>query len=54
MDTLKVTAEYKLSQWMKVIQFYEKKNFREIKTIELPEKFPVMDVDKKFYCYHLQ
>lgn len=41
-------------QYLAAHRFYEKNNFKEIKMIELPEEFPVMDVDKKFYCYHLQ
>lgn len=30
-------------------KFYEKKNFIEISKSTLPEKFPIMDVDTKFY-----
>jgi hypothetical protein len=35
------------------LNFYEKNNFIEIKEEELPDEFPVMEVDKKFYCYYL-
>lgn len=31
-------------------RFYEKQGFREISRPELPERFPVMAVDTKFYC----
>ena len=31
-------------------RFYEKNGFREIARAELPERFPVMVVDTKFYC----
>ena len=30
-------------------RFYEKRNFRELPKAELPEAFPVMAVDSKFY-----
>ena len=30
-------------------RFYEKRNFRELSKAELPEAFPVMAVDSKFY-----
>jgi N-acetylglutamate synthase-like GNAT family acetyltransferase len=30
-------------------RFYEKRNFRELQKAELPEAFPVMAVDSKFY-----
>ena len=35
-------------------RFYEKSGFREIARGELPESFPVMVVDTKFYCRALQ
>ncbi len=38
-------------QFLAAHRFYEKNNFQEIATAELPEKFPVMAVDKKFYKY---
>jgi N-acetylglutamate synthase-like GNAT family acetyltransferase len=31
-------------------RFYEKNGFREIARAELPERFPVMVVDTRFYC----
>jgi GNAT superfamily N-acetyltransferase len=31
-------------------RFYEKSGFREIARAELPESFPIMVVDSKFYC----
>ena len=34
-------------------RFYEKSGFREIARAELPERFPVMVVDTKFYCHAL-
>ncbi len=34
-------------------RFYEKKGFQEIGETDLPETFPVMAVDKKFYRYDL-
>lgn len=35
-------------------RFYEKNNFIEINREELPETFPVMEVDKIFYRYHIK
>jgi N-acetylglutamate synthase-like GNAT family acetyltransferase len=40
-------------QFLAAHRFYEKNNFIEIKEEELPDEFPVMEVDKKFYCYYL-
>ena len=34
-------------------RFYEKNEFIEIEKSELPERFPVMEVDTKFYKYSL-
>jgi hypothetical protein len=34
-------------------RFYEKSGFVEIKREELPEGFPVMEVDRKFYRHDL-
>jgi RimJ/RimL family protein N-acetyltransferase len=31
-------------------RFYEKNAFREVDLRELPESFPIMLVDTKFYC----
>lgn len=31
-------------------RFYEKNGFREIARSELPESFPIVSVDTKFYC----
>lgn len=31
-------------------RFYEKNGFRQITRAELPERFPVMQVDTRFYC----
>ncbi len=33
-------------------RFYEKNGFAEVDQESLPESFPVMQVDKKFYRYH--
>ena len=35
-------------------RFYEKNGFTEIAKTELPESFPIMAVDTKFYCLSLQ
>ena len=35
-------------------RFYEKNGFIEITTNQLPPQFPRMEVDTKFYCYHLK
>ncbi len=40
-------------QFLAAHRFYEKHNFTEVTKDELPEEFPLMDVDKKFYCYQL-
>ena len=31
-------------------RFYEKNGFQEIASSELPQNFPIMEVDTKFYC----
>lgn len=38
-------------QFLAAHRFYEKNGFIEIKAEELPSDFPIMAVDKKFYCY---
>jgi N-acetylglutamate synthase-like GNAT family acetyltransferase len=40
-------------QYIAAHRFYEKNGFTEIRREDLPSNFPVMDVDKKFYCYAL-
>lgn len=40
-------------QFLAAHRFYEKNGFKEIDKEELPVNFPIMDVDKKFYCYSL-
>jgi N-acetylglutamate synthase-like GNAT family acetyltransferase len=40
-------------QFLAAHRFYEKNGFQEIGRDELPESFPVMEVDKKFYRYDL-
>ncbi|WP_207652681.1 GNAT family N-acetyltransferase [Desulfosporosinus sp. FKA] len=40
-------------QFLAAHRFYEKNGFREISQKSLPSNFPVMEVDKKFYCYEL-
>lgn len=40
-------------QFLAAHSFYEKNGFKEISMDDLPAEFPVMDVDKKFYCYSL-
>ncbi len=40
-------------QFLAAHRFYEKNGFVEIEKDELPAEFPVMQVDKKFYCYRL-
>lgn len=40
-------------QFLAAHRFYEKNGFKEIDKKELPANFPIMDVDKKFYCYSL-
>lgn len=40
-------------QFLAAHRFYEKNGFKEIAKEELPKSFPVMEVDKKFYCYIL-
>ncbi len=34
-------------------RFYKKNGFKEISMEELPESFPVMKVDRKFYCFEI-
>ena len=36
-------------KFIRAQQFYEKNSFKEIKKQELPETFPIMEVDVKFY-----
>jgi len=38
-------------QFLAAHRFYEKNGFTEIGTTELPQSFPVLQVDKKFYQY---
>lgn len=38
-------------QFLAAHRFYEKNGFISIDHGELPEKFPILQVDKKFYCY---
>ncbi|PGM59517.1 GNAT family N-acetyltransferase [Bacillus sp. AFS053548] len=38
-------------QFLAAHRFYEKNGFTSIEVTDLPEKFPVMKVDKKFYKY---
>ena len=38
-------------QFLAAHRFYEKNGFMEIMPDELPSNFPVMEVDKKFFCY---
>ncbi len=45
---LGTTERYKAAH-----RFYEKNGFIEIETNQLPTQFPRMEVDTKFYCYHL-
>lgn len=40
-------------QFLAAHRFYEKNGFEEINKEDLPINFPIMDVDKKFYCYDL-
>lgn len=40
-------------QFLAAHRFYEKNGFISIKEKELPEKFPILQVDKKFYKYPL-
>ncbi len=40
-------------QFLAAHRFYVKNGFTEIGVEELPAEFPVMEVDKKFYCYSL-
>lgn len=35
-------------------RFYEKNGFQEIDEKDLPANFPIMEVDKKFYCYSFE
>jgi N-acetylglutamate synthase-like GNAT family acetyltransferase len=38
------------AKYLAAHRFYEKNGFREITRAELPDSFPVMVVDTKFYC----
>lgn len=38
-------------QFLAAHRFYEKNGFKEISKAELPTNFPLMEVDKKFYCF---
>jgi GNAT superfamily N-acetyltransferase len=38
-------------QFLAAHRFYEKNGFVEINRTELPQRFPVLEVDKKFYTY---
>ncbi|WP_445491253.1 GNAT family N-acetyltransferase [Niallia sp. 03133] len=41
------------TQFLAAHRFYEKNGFENISMEELPENFPVMQVDKKFYKYRV-
>lgn len=41
-------------QFVAAHRFYEKNSFVEITEDQLPDTFPVMQVDKRFYHYHIQ
>lgn len=41
-------------QFLAAHKFYEKNGFKEIDKNALPINFPIMDVDKKFYCYSFE
>ena len=41
------------AKFIRAQRFYEKNGFIEIKKQELPENFPVMDVDVKFYKFSI-
>ncbi|MCA1029806.1 GNAT family N-acetyltransferase [Bacillus timonensis] len=41
-------------QFLAAHRFYEKNGFVQITKDELPERFPVLAVDKRFYRYHLK
>lgn len=41
-------------QFVAAHRFYEKNSFVEITVDQLPDTFPVMWVDKRFYHYHIQ
>ena len=41
-------------QFLAAHRFYEKNQFIEISKDELPNNFPIMKVDKKFYRYNVQ
>ena len=42
------------AQFLAAHRFYEKNGFREIGRSELPERFPLIAVDTKFYCRVLE
>jgi len=41
-------------QFLAAHRFYEKNGFTSLEVTDLPEKFPVMKVDKKFYKYSVE
>ncbi|WP_456279245.1 GNAT family N-acetyltransferase [Bacillus sp. AK128] len=41
-------------QFLAAHRFYEKNGFISINTEDLPNQFPVLDVDKKFYKFNLE
>lgn len=41
-------------QFLAAHRFYEKNGFLQIAKSDLPDSFPVMSVDTKFYCLSLQ
>ena len=41
-------------QFLAAHRFYEKNGFTSVEVTDLPEKFPVMKVDKKFYKYSVE
>ncbi|MBM7096238.1 GNAT family N-acetyltransferase [Bacillus sp. H-16] len=41
-------------QFLAAHRFYEKNGFTEIEQTDLPERFPVLEVDKKFYKYDIR
>lgn len=41
-------------QFLAAHRFYEKNGFKSVEVTDLPEKFPVMKVDKKFYKYSVE
>lgn len=41
-------------QFVAAHRFYEKNGFKEIDEQDLPVNFPIMEVDKRFYCYSFE